>query len=68
MADKEVHVTRDSGGVGTGLIAGILIAALLAIGVIFFAGGLDGDKDINVNLETPELDAPRIDVPKPDAG
>jgi hypothetical protein len=55
-------VTRDIGGVGTGLIAGILIAALLALGLFFFAGGFnfDGDKDVNVSLETLKLDAPKV--------
>ena len=68
MADKEVHVTRDGNGVGTGLIAGILLAALLVFGLIFFFGGFDfgGGKDTNINIETPKLDvpeAPKVDVP-----
>lgn len=68
MAEKEVHVTRDGSGVGTGLIAGILIAALLVFGFIFFFGGFDfsGGKDTNINIETPKVDvpeAPKVDVP-----
>jgi hypothetical protein len=68
MAEKEVHVTRDGNGVGTGLIAGILIAALAVFGLIFFFGGFDfeGGKDTNINIETPKLDAPaapKVDVP-----
>ena len=48
----------DSGGsaVGTGLIAGILIAVLVGVGVLLVAfGGFNfrGDKDVNVNVEAP---------------
>ena len=68
MADKEVHVTSGGSGVGTGLIAGILLAALLVFGLIFFYGGFDfgGGKDTNINIETPKVDvpeAPNVDVP-----
>jgi hypothetical protein len=60
MADKEIHHVQSDGGAGTGLIAGVLIAAFLAIGLIFFAGGFDfeGSKDLNVNVEPPKIDTP----------
>lgn len=70
MAEKEVRVTRDGSSVGTGLIAGILIAALLVFGLIFFYGGFDlgGGKGTNVNIETPKVEvpeAPKVDMPTP---
>ena len=60
MADKEIHHVQSDGGASMGLIAGVLIAALLAIGLIFFTGGLDfeGSKDLNVNVEPPKIDTP----------
>ena len=56
MADKEIHHVQSDGGVGTGLIAGILVAAILAIGLILYANGFDfkGSKDVNVNVELPK--------------
>jgi ABC-type transporter Mla subunit MlaD len=47
---------NNGAGVGTGLIAGILLVALLAVGLIYFNGGfnLKGGKDVNVNIEAPK--------------
>lgn len=50
-------------GVGTGLIAGILIVVLIVAAGILFASGkinFDGGKDVNVQVEVPK--AP--DLPK----
>jgi hypothetical protein len=60
MADKEIHHVQSDGGVGTGLIAGILAVAILALGLIFFSGGFDfqGSKDLNVNIEPPKIQTP----------
>jgi hypothetical protein len=59
----------DNGGsaVGTGLIAGILIAVLVGVGVLLVAfGGFNfrGDKDVNVNVEAPTPEMPSV----PDGG
>ena len=60
MADKEIHYADNDGGVGTGLLAGVLIAAALAFGLIFYAGGFDfpGSKDVNVNIDPPTIQTP----------
>jgi hypothetical protein len=43
-------------GVGMGLIAGILLVALLGVGLLFATGklNLNGGKDVNVNVELPK--------------
>lgn len=44
-------------GVGTGLIAGILLViVIVAVGALFATGkiNLDGGKDVNVNVEMPK--------------
>jgi hypothetical protein len=52
-------------GVGTGLIAGILLVVLIAVGLIFINGGIpQSGKDVNVTVEAPK--AP--DLPKPSTG
>ena len=57
MADNE-------SGVGTGMMAGILIAVLIAVGLIIVAyGGIDlgSKKDVNVNVEMPKApEAPKV--------
>lgn len=60
MADKEVHVTGNGGGgAGLGVIAGILLAAVAAILLIFFVGDFDGgNKTVDVNVQPPKIDAP----------
>jgi hypothetical protein len=60
MADKEVHVTGDGGGgAGLGMIAGILLAAVAAILLIFFIGDFDGgNKTVDVNVQPPKIDSP----------
>ena len=44
-------------GVGMGLIDGILLVALFAVGLIYMNGGLNlkGGKDVNVNIEAPKV-------------
>ncbi len=51
--------------VGTGLIAGILLAALVVIGIIFAFGGFNfvGDKDVNVDIDAPKIDTPNVPAP-----
>jgi hypothetical protein len=52
-------------GMGTGLIAGILLVVVIAVGIILATGGLDfGKKDVDVNVELPK--AP--EVPNPTTG
>ena len=48
---------NNGSGVGTGLIAGILLVVLIGVGLVFMNGGfkLDGGKDVNVNVEAPKL-------------
>ena len=60
MAEKEVHVTRDGGGAGMGMLAGILLAAIAAFFLIYFLGGFAGERSssLNVNVEIPKVDAP----------
>jgi len=44
-------------GVGTGLIAGILLILVLGLGIILFATGnidLRGGRDVDVNVELPK--------------
>ena len=40
----------------TGLIAGILLAVLLVVGLVVMNGGLNlgGGKDVNIKVETPK--------------
>ena len=57
----------NGGAVGTGLIAGILLVVLIGLGLVFYMGGLDlkGDKDVNVNIDMPKVDAPVPGETKP---
>ena len=58
MTDKEVHVSGN-GGAGLGLVAGILLATVAAILLIFFAGDFGGaDKTVDINVEAPKMNAP----------
>ena len=47
---------NNGAGVGMGLIAGLLLLMLLAVGFLFATGriNLDGGKDVNVNVELPK--------------
>ncbi|WP_034658598.1 hypothetical protein [Chelativorans sp. J32] len=65
--------TRDGGGAGAGMIAGIVVAIAAVVLVIFlFSGGLfDGDGEMtssvtrdapDVSVETPDIEAPDVDV------
>jgi hypothetical protein len=56
-----INVGGGGGNTGLGLIAGILLAALVVFGLIFFVGGFNGggDTDVNVKLDTPKVGSPR---------
>ena len=51
---------NNGSGVGTGLIAGILLVVVLAVGLVVANGGLNigGGKDVNVSVEAPKIPAP----------
>ena len=51
---------NNGSGVGTGLIAGILLVVLIAVGLVVVNGGLklDGGKDVNVKVEAPKIPTP----------
>jgi hypothetical protein len=57
----EALMADNGSGVGTGLIAGILLVVVIAVGIIFATGGLDlkGGKDVNVNVDLPKADLPK---------
>jgi hypothetical protein len=62
--------TGERGG-GGGLVAAIVVL-ILAVVVLFFVfgGGLEraaDETDINVNIETPEIKLPDIDIERPEA-
>jgi hypothetical protein len=57
MADRDVIVT-DGGGSGVGMMLGIILGAIIIIGVLYFSGALGkivGGKDtkIDVNIQQP---------------
>lgn len=57
MADREVIVT-DGGGSGVGMMLGIILGAIIILGVLYFSGALGkivGGKDtkIDVNIQQP---------------
>ena len=49
-------------GLSTGLLAGILLVVLIAVGLFLIYRGynLGGGKDVNVNVEAPKIDAPDL--------
>lgn len=51
---------NNGSGVGTGLIAGILLVVLIAVGLVVVNGGLklDGGKGVNVEVEAPKVPTP----------
>ena len=51
---------NNGSGVGTGLIAGILLVVPIAVGLVFVNGGLklDGGKDVNIKVEAPKIPTP----------
>ena len=54
------------GGTGLGMIAGIILAAVVLFAVLFFLGVFDGKQGADVTIEAPKIDAPKIDTPKAD--
>jgi hypothetical protein len=53
-------------GVGTGMIAGILLVVVIIAGILFATGGLDfgSRKDVDVNVELPKApDLPEAPAP-----
>ena len=52
-------MAENGGGVGTGMIAGILVAILVLVGIFLFAGGyIGGGKNVNVTVEPPKVETP----------
>jgi hypothetical protein len=53
----EALMADNGSGVGTGLIAGILLVVVIAVGLMFATGKLNlgGSKDVNVKIEAPDL-------------
>ena len=49
----------NSGGIGMGLIVGILLVALIGVGILFATDTIDlkGGKDVDVNIELPKAPA-----------
>ena len=66
--ERTTVVTTDNGS-GAGLVAALVIAAVVAVGLIFLFSG-DGDIDATptAGIEAPDVDKPdvEINVPKPD--
>ena len=66
MADREVHITHDNEGVGLGMVAAVVLAAVAAMFLIFFLlGGLDQKKTTDLTIDTPKVDLPSGDAGKP---
>jgi predicted metalloprotease len=65
-----IHTGGRGGGGGTGLIVAIVLLMILAAVLFFvFGGGLErtaDQTDVNVNIETPEIKLPDIDVDLPE--
>ena len=52
---------ESSGGAGMGVIVGVLLAAVVVIGVVLFAGGRfggSGARSLDVNIHAPNVTAP----------
>ena len=66
--ERTTVVTTDNGS-GAGLVAALVIAAVVAVGLIFLFSG-DGNIDATptAGIEAPDVDKPdvEINVPKPD--
>lgn len=61
MADKDVQITSgDGGGMGMGLLAGVLLAAVAAFFLIYFVGGFatQGEKAVDVTVDIPKVEGP----------
>ena len=62
----ETTMADNGSGVGTGLIAGILLVVVIGIGILLATGGLnfDGKRDVDVNVELPKApDVPSVPTP-----
>ncbi|WP_129793747.1 type II secretion system protein [Sphingosinicella sp. CPCC 101087] len=64
-----IHTGDRGGGGGTGLIVAIVLLMILAAVLFFvFGGGLEraaDETDVNVNIDTPEINLPDMDVDLP---
>jgi hypothetical protein len=58
-AHGEMHMAESNGSGMSGLLAGLVIAALLVVGGFFlFNGGFGGGQDTNIKVEVPEAATP----------
>jgi hypothetical protein len=59
MADREpTIINTGSSGNGGWAVAVILLIALFAVGFYLFGGALVGDRDIDVDVSLPKVEAP----------
>ena len=61
MADKDAHIASgESGGMGMGLLAGVLLAAVAAFFLIYFLGGFatQEGKSVDVTVDIPKVEGP----------
>jgi hypothetical protein len=59
MADKEVHVVDSGAGAGMLLVALLLLALIVGLGLLLMRGGLRLDSSpVNVNIEAPKAPKP----------
>lgn len=59
MADKDVQISSaEGGGMGMGLLAGVLLAAVAAFFLVYFLGGFatQGEKSVDVTAEIPNIE------------
>ena len=69
--ERETTIINTGGGDrrrGSGALVGILVLLVLAVlAYVLFSGMLNrGDTDVNLKVETPDIDVPKVDPPKLD--
>lgn len=62
MADGN---SGNSGNSGLAFVVGGLVVVVLVIGAfLIFGGGLTQKKSVDINVKTPDIEAPNIEPPK----